>query len=232
MTKQTRRRTSASIAVTLSILLFTAVPAFAQTVAEAARRERERKKTTHPLHVYTNEDLAKTNILVPEDEARATRSRGSDSAEVASVAPGAATDTAPGAAANTAILQASPAVAVSAKNRKEAAASVIAATPNVQTIDSYSGPMALGPEVAAARPAFPAVTNGAAPLFTSKGQIALPEVSLPQVTPDAYPLFDAPWTINFPGGAEGNIISARAASPEKTSAAPPVSAGGRVSGDN
>lgn len=227
MTTQTTRRLSASIAVALSILLFTAVPASAQTLADAARRERERKKTAHHLHVYTNEDLAKPRILVPGDEARAGR-MGSDPAEAVSVAPGPVIDSATGTAADAAVLRASTPAAVSPKDRKEAASNVIAGTPNVQVIDSYSGsgPMVMPPELAATKPSFPADPNGAGPLFTPKGQVALPTVNLPQVTLDAYPLFDvfaAPSTINFPGAAEGLPTSVRAPFLDRAPAAPVVS---------
>lgn len=60
------------IAVMISVLLSTGTPNFAQSVADAARQERERKRelAQHAAHVYTNEDLSKPHILVPEDEAR------------------------------------------------------------------------------------------------------------------------------------------------------------------
>jgi nucleoid-associated protein YgaU len=43
---------------------------FAQSLGDIARQERERKKDMPATHVYTNDDLAKAHILVPEDEAR------------------------------------------------------------------------------------------------------------------------------------------------------------------
>jgi len=45
---------------------------FAQSLGEVARRERERQKNLpHPAtHVYTNEDLERPQILLPEDRAR------------------------------------------------------------------------------------------------------------------------------------------------------------------
>lgn len=42
----------------------------AQSLGDIARQERERKKDMPATHVYTNDDLAKAHILVPEDEAR------------------------------------------------------------------------------------------------------------------------------------------------------------------
>ena len=60
------------IAIVVSFLLLTSVPAWTQGLAEAARQERDRKKeqSARERHVYTNEDLTKPEILVPEDQAR------------------------------------------------------------------------------------------------------------------------------------------------------------------
>jgi nucleoid-associated protein YgaU len=69
---ETRRRISAAISIVVSGLLFTGVPISAQTVAEAARQERERKQQgNHALHIYTNEDLKRPKILVPDDQSPA-----------------------------------------------------------------------------------------------------------------------------------------------------------------
>jgi nucleoid-associated protein YgaU len=58
-------------AVLVSVLMAVTVPSSAQNLADAARQERERKKSRpHQMHVYTNEDLAKPRILMPEDQAR------------------------------------------------------------------------------------------------------------------------------------------------------------------
>jgi nucleoid-associated protein YgaU len=48
------------------------IPAFGQDVADAARKEKERKAAEQkdPRHVYTEEDLKKGTILTPEDQAR------------------------------------------------------------------------------------------------------------------------------------------------------------------
>lgn len=69
--KRAKHYIATTLAVILTLLLFISVPAFAQNVAEAARQERERRKVDpQTLHVYTNEDLSKSQILVPEDRAR------------------------------------------------------------------------------------------------------------------------------------------------------------------
>jgi nucleoid-associated protein YgaU len=54
------------------VLLFVASPAYSQSLADIARQERERKlnEPARATHVYTNDDLAKPQILVPEDHAR------------------------------------------------------------------------------------------------------------------------------------------------------------------
>lgn len=72
MRKKMKHRAVAMIAVVVSLVLSTGTPNFAQSVADAARQERERKRqlALHAVHVYTNEDLSKPHILVPEDEAR------------------------------------------------------------------------------------------------------------------------------------------------------------------
>jgi nucleoid-associated protein YgaU len=72
MRKKMKHRAIAMIAVVVSLVLSTGTPNFAQSVADAARQERERKRqlALHAVHVYTNEDLSKPHILVPEDEAR------------------------------------------------------------------------------------------------------------------------------------------------------------------
>jgi nucleoid-associated protein YgaU len=72
MRKKMKQHSSVVIALMVSFVLATGSPNFAQSVADAARQERERKRALglHPPHVYTNEDLSKPRILVPEDEAR------------------------------------------------------------------------------------------------------------------------------------------------------------------
>ena len=72
MRKTIKQHSVALIAILVSMVLGTGSPNFAQSVADAARQERERRHqlALHATHVYTNEDLAKPRILVPEDEAR------------------------------------------------------------------------------------------------------------------------------------------------------------------
>ena len=67
-----KRRVVAMTAIVVSFLLLTSVPAWTQGLAEAARQERDRKReqSARERHVYTNEDLTKPQILVPEDQAR------------------------------------------------------------------------------------------------------------------------------------------------------------------
>lgn len=176
MTKNIKCRISALIALVLSTLLFTTVPVSAQTVAEAARRERERKKAAaHKLHVYTNEDLAKPQILLPEDQARV-------------IAPNLP-------------LQASTASSPNA--RKQTAAATIAATPNIEIIDSFSGPIPTPGTIAVvtATPGpvvFSPTASEATPLFTPKGDIAIPAVNLPLATANADPFPGATLIVNFP----------------------------------
>ena len=57
--------------LSLLVLLF-AAPTYAQSLGDLARQERERKmnQPSRATHVYTNDDLAKPQILVPEDQKR------------------------------------------------------------------------------------------------------------------------------------------------------------------
>ncbi len=54
------------------LVLFFASTAYSQSLGDIARQARERKmnEPKRATHVYTNEDLAKPQILVPEDQAR------------------------------------------------------------------------------------------------------------------------------------------------------------------
>jgi nucleoid-associated protein YgaU len=65
----------------VSLILFCAAASFAQNLGEIARQERERKKEQPPraAYVYTNDDLQRQHILVPDDRARALAARGSTS---------------------------------------------------------------------------------------------------------------------------------------------------------
>ncbi len=60
------------VGLAVSLLLFSDMTGFGQSLGDIARQERERKKdqATHATHVYTNDDLKKSRILLPEDLAR------------------------------------------------------------------------------------------------------------------------------------------------------------------
>jgi nucleoid-associated protein YgaU len=55
----------------LAFVISSAARCSAQDLAELARQELARKaaKPTHPVHVYTNDDLVRAHILAPEDKA-------------------------------------------------------------------------------------------------------------------------------------------------------------------
>jgi nucleoid-associated protein YgaU len=61
----------------VSLILLCAATSFAQSLGDIARQERERKKEQPPraTYVYTDEDLKKEHILVPEDQARVLAAR-------------------------------------------------------------------------------------------------------------------------------------------------------------
>jgi nucleoid-associated protein YgaU len=63
--------------VLVSLILGCAAASFAQDLGEIARQERERKKEQpdRAAYVYTNDDLQRAHILVPEDKARALAAR-------------------------------------------------------------------------------------------------------------------------------------------------------------
>jgi nucleoid-associated protein YgaU len=70
-------RTAVGGVAVVSLILLCTVTGFAQSLGDIARQERERKKhlPQRELHVYTNEDLTRPHILVPEDQARALAAR-------------------------------------------------------------------------------------------------------------------------------------------------------------
>jgi len=70
MTKSAKQR--ALLLGAIFALLICATPSFGQDLGDAARQERERKQHTprRSTHVYTNDDLKRAQILVPEDRAR------------------------------------------------------------------------------------------------------------------------------------------------------------------
>jgi len=69
---QPSRRTSVLCLVLLFVTTIFAAQSRGQDVAEAARQERARKekKSQAARHVYTDDDLKRTRILTPEDEAK------------------------------------------------------------------------------------------------------------------------------------------------------------------
>ncbi len=71
MRQGTKRRVNIPIAVFICLLVLDIATSLAQDLSEIARKERERQKNIpHPAkHIYTNEDLARPKILVPEDRA-------------------------------------------------------------------------------------------------------------------------------------------------------------------
>lgn len=56
----------------ICVLALCAAPGFAQSLGEVARQERARKQSqpARPSHVYTNEDMTRPQILLPEDQTR------------------------------------------------------------------------------------------------------------------------------------------------------------------
>jgi LysM repeat protein len=73
----TKNRAGLISGIVATVLLSCAGPCFAQNVADAAKLERDRKEhSAHRAnHVYTNDDLKRKHILVPEDQERALEAR-------------------------------------------------------------------------------------------------------------------------------------------------------------
>lgn len=65
----TKRQINISLVLLACVFALGVAPSFAQSLADVARQERERQKNlSHPSkHVYTNDDLQRSEILVPED---------------------------------------------------------------------------------------------------------------------------------------------------------------------
>jgi nucleoid-associated protein YgaU len=61
----------------LAATLFCGSASYAQSLGDIARQERERRKqeTHHSIYVYTNEDLKRESILIPEDRERVLADR-------------------------------------------------------------------------------------------------------------------------------------------------------------
>jgi nucleoid-associated protein YgaU len=71
------------------LVLLLAAPAYSQSLGDIARQERERKanQPNHATHVYTNDDLARPQILVPEDQARIEPKEKEEASPTASESP-------------------------------------------------------------------------------------------------------------------------------------------------
>ncbi len=72
----TKHRTILLSALVVSLFM-SAAPMFGQDLGDAARQERDRKQNLahHSPHVYTNEDLKRAQILLPEDRERMLAAR-------------------------------------------------------------------------------------------------------------------------------------------------------------
>ncbi|HWF40055.1 MAG TPA: LysM peptidoglycan-binding domain-containing protein [Candidatus Acidoferrales bacterium] len=192
MSNETTRRTTASIALLVSGLLFTSSPVFPQTVAEAARQERERKNhAAHAVHVYTNEDLKRPEILVPEDR---THTDAAGEPAQASATPG--PETAPNS-------QNDPALAIAPRDvvpqtAKGPASFAPGAAPNV---DSNAFVPDSGLSLATAvpdSPQFPLSKAVASPRMVDREAVPIPVVNLPMQILNATPLADPKDSVLFP----------------------------------
>lgn len=67
---QTRKKLIVSAAVLVPLLVLCAQSVFAQNLGELARRAREKNRKNPPAHVYTNDDMKRSEILLPQDRAR------------------------------------------------------------------------------------------------------------------------------------------------------------------
>jgi LysM domain len=92
-----RRRMSFQSGALVSLVLSCAAVSFAQDLGAIARQERERKKEQPPraTYVYTNDDLARKHILVPEDQARMLTARNASTPPVTVAQTPAAVSAAP-----------------------------------------------------------------------------------------------------------------------------------------
>jgi nucleoid-associated protein YgaU len=120
---------------------------FAQSLGDIARQERERKKDMPATHVYTNDDLAKAHILVPEDEAR-VMARKTESAPAVQPAQVAVAPAQQNSVSASAPLSVSPAISIS--QDQVAAESDVPAT-GVSSSENAAGE--ISPAVPSADPA-------------------------------------------------------------------------------
>lgn len=150
------------------MILVCAAASFAQDLGEIARQERERKKDQpdRATYVYTNDDLRREHILVPEDRERALAAREAatkPATQVAQVPASAAPTT-------TSVANAAPASASIAT--RTAPAAIPIATPHASASVATS-------KVPASTPAMPASGPVASP--SSAPQVAAAK----SVTPEA-----------------------------------------------
>jgi nucleoid-associated protein YgaU len=84
-----RRQINISIVLLACFFALGVAPSLAQSVADIARQERERQKNlSRPSqHIYTNDDLERSHILVPEDR-RQIEADASDPSPVLDAEPG------------------------------------------------------------------------------------------------------------------------------------------------
>jgi nucleoid-associated protein YgaU len=211
MIKKMKRLAVVMIAVVVSFLLFTTVPAVAQTVADAARQERERKKASgRATHVYTNEDLAKPQILVPEEEARVARGDAAPDSGKAPVPSG-------GSVASSARSQRLgeekspvPAVSVSAQTKPKTQPEKLVppeSASSVYTNRSDTGNRPPAANAATKNISVAASSAPAAPQATPWGQIPLPDTNLPKQLQAAAPLGNARPMLSVPALGVPSLVT-------------------------
>ena len=207
MSNESTRRITASISLLVSGLLFTSVPVFPQTVAEAARQERERKNhAAHALHVYTNEDLKRPQILVPEDRMPAN---GPDDASAEASATPAAQPAANG--------KKLPVVAMASRHAgqptaKGAASTASAAAPIVESSAFVPDSGLSLARAVPNSPQFPLAKAVAGPRAVNRAAVPIPAVNLPMQIVNATPLADPKESVIFPMLNPSNFSSPRSAS--------------------
>jgi nucleoid-associated protein YgaU len=216
MMKKMKRLAVVMIAVVVSLLLFTTIPAFAQTVADAARQERERKKAgTRATHVYTNEDLAKPQILVPEDQARVARGDVATDPVEASVPSGAPVASSAPAQPLRPENSSVPVVSASVQTRpKTQEETLFPAKPasSVHTHWSNTDNRPLTVNAATKKATVPANSALTGPQATPKGQIPPPDTHLPEQLQAAAPVSNATPILSIPMLAAANLVTPTASS--------------------
>jgi nucleoid-associated protein YgaU len=208
------------ISVVVSFLLSTTVPVFAQTVADAARQERERKKASaHATHVYTNEDLVKPQILVPEDQARAAGGdeAGAVAASAPSEQPAATSSSAPAEPSNSESFPA-PVISASMKAKPQTREAKPAVSGHIFKTESHPSPASEATKHATVA-AIPAPAELPA---VSAGQIPLPETNLPEQLQVASPVDNATQMLAVPEPGGASFSAAPTSSGRANTMAPQV----------